>query len=388
MTRKLRIRFVLVAILALIIMQGLIIFFSAQGSYRNMVTKADSLITAINNAYPGDAGVDARYFIAVVGNNEQGNKLDMSNIRSVKKSQAKEYVRHALESQEDTGFVDTFRYHIYRDARGIRIIFLSRSHSIDALKSTVMASVVFSAVGLSMMLVLLIALSFWVTHPVKVSYDKQQQFVTSASHELGTPLTVIKADTDILQLDDPNNEWLCDIQKQTARLTEMAHRLTMLAKMDEQGNQIKRLLFPISDLAEDVAVSYQALAQTEEKKYSVMIEPDLTYSGEENMIRQLMTILLDNAFKYCPSGGCVDLSVKRVSQGIQLSVCNNTHGIESGDLSYLFDRFYRSKQATNSNKKGYGLGLSIADAIIKAHKSKIHVKVLDENKLQICAVLK
>ena len=119
-----------------------------------------------------------------------------------------------------------------------------------------------------------------------------------------------------------------------------------------------------------------------------MIEPDLTYSGEENMIRQLMTILLDNAFKCCPSGGCVDLSVKRVSQGIQLSVCNNTHGIESGDLSYLFDRFYRSKQATNSNKKGYGLGLSIADAIIKAHKSKIHVKVLDENKLQICAVLK
>lgn len=388
MTQKLRVRFVLIAILALIIMQGLIIFFSAQGSYHNMIDKADSLIAAINDAYPEDAGVDARYFIATVGNSEQGNKLDMANIHSVKKDQARKYVKIALESQEDTGFVDTFRYHIYRDAHGIRIIFLSRSHSIDAIKNTISSSVLFSAMGLSVMLLLLIAVSFWVTHPVKVSYDKQQQFVTSASHELGTPLTVIKANTDILQLDDPNNEWLCDIQKQTARLTEMTHRLTTLAKMDEQGNKIKRIVFPISDLAEDVAASYHALAQTEEKPFSVMIEPNLTYNGEENMIRQLMTILLDNAFKYCPSGGCVDLSVKKVSQGIQISVCNNTQDLETDDLSRMFDRFYRSKQATGSGKKGYGLGLSIADTIIKAHKSRIFAKVLDEDKLQIRAVLK
>lgn len=388
MTGKLRVRFVLVAVAALIVMQGLIIFFSAQRSVHNMIDKADSLIAAIHDAYPADAGVDARYFVAALGSGEKNSKLDMTNIRFIKKDRAREYIKRALDTQEDAGFVDTFRYRIYRDEQGIHLVFLERNHNIDAIRNTVASSALFSGIGLSVMLVLLVAISFWVTQPVKVCYDKQQQFVTSASHELGTPLTVIKADADILQLDDPDNEWLCDIQKQIEQLTEMTHRLTTLAKMDEQKNKIKRIVFPLSDLAEDAAMSYRALAQAEEKHFSVIIEPDLVYNGEENMIRQLMTILLDNAFKYCPSCGVVDLSVKKVSQGIQISVCNNTQGLGTDDLSRIFDRFYRAKQVTDSGKKGYGLGLSIAEAIIKAHKSKISAKVCDQDRLQIVAVLK
>ena len=387
MTGKLRVRFVLIAMLALIIMQGLIIFFTANGSYNNMIAKADSLITSIHDAYPEDSGVDARYFVATVGKELDEKQLDMTHIRSVKKDQAREYIKIALESQQDNGFVDTFRYRIYRDAQEVRIIFLSRSYSIEAVRTTVISSVVFSAAGLCVMLVFLIALSFWVTRPVKVSYEKQQQFVTSASHELGTPLTVIKANTDILQLDDPENEWLADIQKQTKRLTVMTQRLTTLAKMDEQSTKIKRIVFPVSDLAEDAVSSYKALAQTSGLPFAVSIEPNLTYNGEENMIRQLITILLDNAFKYCPGNGTIDFTLQRGSQGVMLTVSNTATNLDDADIPRLFDRFYRSGKATDSGKKGYGLGLSIADSIIKCHKSKISAK-LEENKLHISVILK
>lgn len=387
MTGKLRVRFVLIAMLALIIMQGLIIFFTANGSYNNMIAKADSLITSIHDAYPEDSGVDARYFVATVGKELDEKQLDMTHIRSVKKDQAREYIKIALESQQDNGFVDTFRYRIYRDAQGVRIVFLSRSYSIEAVRTTVISSVVFSAAGLCVMLVFLIALSFWVTRPVKISYEKQQQFVTSASHELGTPLTVIKANTDILQLDDPENEWLADIQKQTKRLTVMTQRLTTLAKMDEQSTKIKRIVFPVSDLAEDAVSSYKALAQTSGLPFAVSIEPNLTYNGEENMIRQLITILLDNAFKYCPGNGTIDFTLQRGSQGVMLTVSNTATNLDDTDIPRLFDRFYRSGKATDSGKKGYGLGLSIADSIIKCHKSKISAK-LEENKLHISVILK
>ena len=387
MTGKLRVRFVLIAMLALIIMQGLIIIFTANGSYNNMIAKADSLITSIHDAYPEDSGVDARYFVATVGKELNEKQLDMTHIRSVKRDQAREYIKIALESQQDTGFVDTFRYRIYRDAQGVRIVFLSRSYSIEAVRTTVISSVVFSAAGLCVMLVFLIALSFWVTRPVKISYEKQQQFVTSASHELGTPLTVIKANTDILQLDDPENEWLADIQKQTKRLTVMTQRLTALAKMDEQSTKIKRIVFPVSDLAEDAVSSYKALAQTSGLPFAVSIEPNLTYNGEENMIRQLMTILLDNAFKYCDKEGSIDFALKKCARGVMLTVSNSATNLDAEDIPHLFDRFYRSGKAADSGKKGYGLGLSIADSIIKCHKSKISAK-LEENKLHISVILK
>lgn len=388
MTKKLRIRFMVFSMLALLIMQCLVIFFSAQRSYGNMVSKTDALISTIKNTYPDNANVDARYFVVTINREDDTKDIDLNHISSVRYEEAQEYARTVLNGNSKIGFVDTFRYQVFKEPKGMTIIFLSRSYGFDSLRSSILSSILFSSVGMCVMFVLLLAVSYWVTHPVEAAYKKQQQFITSASHEFGTPLTVIKADTDILLSDDPDNEWLQDIGRQTARLTEMTHKLITLAKMDEQGNQVKRIPFPISDLAEDVTGSYLALAQSEQKAYSVVIEPYLTYNGEENMIRQLLTILLDNAFKYCPSGGSVDFAIKKAAQGIHISVCNSVENLDEDDLSRLFERFYRSSQARGSGKKGYGLGLSIADSIVKCHKSKITAKALEKNKIQISVVLK
>ena len=388
MTKKLRVRFIVFSMLALLIMQCLIIFFSAYRSYGNIIEKTDILINTIKNAYPENANVDARYFIVTVDRDNNTKNVDLNHISSVKYEKAQEYTKTVLNSDSEKGFVDTFRYQIFKEPKNITIIFLSRNYSFDSLRSSVFSSILFSFIGMCVMFVLLLAASYWVTRPVAVAYKKQQQFITSASHELGTPLTVIKADTDILLSDDPSNEWLQDINKQTQRLTAMTHNLITLAKLDEQGEHIKPIEFPISDLAEDVVKSYRAIAESENRIFNAKIPSSMSYNGDENLIRQLFTILLDNAFKYCPKDGVIDFHLDKSSQGVAVRVTNTTEQIGKEQLDRIFDRFYRSVNATTSSKKGHGLGLSIADSIVKNHRGKIFAKFPDENVIEITAILR
>lgn len=388
MTKKLRKRFILFSMLALLIMQSLIILFSAYRSYGNMVSKTDALIDTIQSAYPDEANVDARYFVVAIDRDDNTKRVDLSHISSVKLEKAQEYAKAALNSDSEKGFTESFRYRIFREPEGIIIIFLSRNYSLEALRNSVLSSVLFSLIGMVVMFVLLLAASYWVTRPADAAYSKQQQFVTSASHELGTPLTVIKADTDILLSDDPDNEWLQDINKQTAYLAAMTHNLIALAKLDEQGEHIREIEFPISDLAEDVVKSYRAVAETGNRVFSAKIAANISYSGDENLIRQLFTILLDNAFKYCPEDGTIVFCLDRIPQGVAVCVANTAEQIEKDQLGRLFDRFYRSGNAASSSKNGHGLGLSIAASIVRKHRGKISAKTPDENTLEITAVLR
>lgn len=363
-------------------------FFSAYRSYGNIIDKTDVLISTIKDAYPDNANVDARYFVVTIDRDSNTKNVDLDHISSVKYEKAQEYIKDVLNGDSEKGFVDTFRYQIFKEPKNITIIFLSRNYSLDSLRSSILSSIIFSFIGMFVMFGLLLAASYWVTRPVAAAYKKQQQFITSASHELGTPLTVIKADTDILLSDDPMNEWLQDINKQTARLTTMTHNLITLAKLDEQGERIKEIEFPISDLAEDVVKSYRAIAESENRVFNFTIPANMSYHGDENLIRQLFTILLDNAFKYCPKDGIIDFHLDKSSQGVVVCITNTTEQIGKEQLDRIFDRFYRSGNATSSNKKGYGLGLSIADSIVKNHRGKISAKSPDENVIEITAILR
>lgn len=388
MTKKLRIRFIIFSMLALIIMQGLIIFFSAYRSYKNIVIKADETIAEIKSSYPTSTNIDARYFVVTIDRHNNTKDIDLDHISSVKYDKAQKYAKNVLNGNSNKGFVDTFRYQVFKDTTEISIIFLSRSFSFEALKNSVLSSIFFSVIGMIVMFSLLVIASYWVTRPVSVAYKKQQQFITSASHELGTPLTIIKADTDIMLSEDPQNEWLQDINKQTLRLTSMTHNLITLAKLDERRESINPIEFPISDLAEDVAKSYRAIAERENIDFKISISPNVPYNGDENLIRQLFTILLDNAFKYCLTNGKISLNLEKNSQGIMISVKNSTEQLDDKHLDRIFDRFYRSENAIVSNKKGYGLGLSIADSIVKNHRGKIFATSPDEKVIEIIAILR
>lgn len=236
------------------------------------------------------------------------------------------------------------------------------------------------------MTAILIAVSGKVVEPIVKNRQKQKEFITSASHELKTPLTVIHADAQLLETDIGENEWLTDIIKQTNYMTEMTNRLVYLARAEEQEQNFVKIDFPISDLAEDIAVTYFAVAQSSGKKYKSDIAKNITYCGDEKAIRELMTALLDNAFKYSTSGGLITVTLASEGRGVRFAVENTVSQINPEQLASFTERFFRTD--TSDKVKGFGIGLSIAKAVAEAHKGKLTVELPKENVIKITAVLK
>ena len=234
-------------------------------------------------------------------------------------------------------------------------------------------------------MIFLVIISGKVVSPIVKNREKQKQFITSASHELKTPLTVIHADAQLLESDIGENEWLTDIIRQTDRMTEMTHRLVYLSRVEEQNEPFVKIDFPISDLAEEVAQSYRAVAQNQGKEYSVDIRKGLTCCGDEKAIRELMTALLDNAFKYSTADGHIGVKLYSDKHGLIFSVENTVSDIDSAQTKKFTERFYRSD--TSDKVKGFGIGLSIARAVAEGHKGKLSVS-LDNDVITTSALFK
>lgn len=252
----------------------------------------------------------------------------------------------------------------------------------SSFRTFVFTSAVVSITGLLAVMLLLIFLSGRIVKPFSENYEKQKQFITDAGHELKTPLTIIDADAEVLEMDIGENEWLGDIRMQTKRLAQLTNSLIQLSRMEEQP-QVEKIEFPLSDLVEETVETFHALAKTQNKNLTSRIQPMLSMKGDEKAIRQLVTILLDNAVKYSDDGGKIELTLEKQKNLIRLSVFNTAESVPKESLAHLFDRFYRADQSRNSRTGGYGLGLSIASAVAAAHKGRIQAATQDERSLLI-----
>ncbi|MGI5954903.1 sensor histidine kinase, partial [Dysosmobacter sp.] len=183
------------------------------------------------------------------------------------------------------------------------------------------------------------------------------------------------ADLDLVEPELEGNEWLQDIRCQVRRLTGLTQDLIYLSRMEEETPPIQPIEFPISDLTEEMAQSFQGLAKAQGKRLTLSIQPLLSYTGDEKAIRKLLSILLDNALKYTAEAGEAEVSLKKEGRTICLSVSNTiAQPMERELLDRLFDRFYRGDQSRSSQTGGYGLGLSIAKGIVLAHRGKIRAE--------------
>ena len=154
--------------------------------------------------------------------------------------------------------------------------------------------------------------------------------------------------------------------------------------MEEEQPRLQLIEFPLSDVVEEMVQSFAAPAQSQGKELSVTIQPMLSCTGDEKAIRQLVSILLDNALKYSPAGGRLAVKLEKQGRSIALTVSNTAAQLLDRDkLPHLFDRFYRTDQSRNSQTGGYGLGLSIARSIVLAHRGKIRAESADGNSLVI-----
>ena len=406
MIKKLQTRFILLSMSAFLLVLVVIITSINIVNWNAVVYEADELLTILSEnkgAFPTGLGgqanrlppgmspetpYESRYFSVTLDSNTGAVvQAETSRIVSVDTTQAIEYAKNVLRDGNIQGFADSFRYIIRMEDDFVRITFLDCSKTLDAFRNFLLASAGISLVGYLVVFALITFFSNRIIRPISESYEKQKRFITDAGHEIKTPLTIINADADVLAMEFGENEWLEDIQKQARRLTSLTNDLVMLSRMEEAENTMQMIEFPFSDVVSEAALSFQALAQTQEKDFQCQIQPMLTLRGNEKAIGQLVSILLDNALKYSPVNGTVSLTAEKQNRTLRLSVYNTTaNEITKESLPLLFDRFYRTDPSRSSQTGGYGIGLSVAKAIVAAHNGKIQAATEDGHSLQITAV--
>lgn len=339
---------------------------------------------------------ESRFFSVTLSSDGQIKSTRTDRISAVDSEDAAEMGKSIYKSGKETGFVGDYRFRktVTQDGN-ILIIFYDCGRSLSNVRSFLFISVVVSLICLLLVYILIAIMSKAVIRPAAEAYEKQKQFITDAGHELKTPLAIINADTDVLEMeleqpeDGSGNEWLEDIRKQTARLTELTGNLIYLAKTEEGTRDAFTFVdFPVSDVTAQEAESFKGPAQAAGKNLEMKITDGLSLNGDQKAYRQLVDIFLDNAIKYSPDGGTVHIKLKNSGRYVVLSVSNSTKDpVTKENLKHVFDRFYRTDSSHNSTTGGYGIGLSIAKSIVEAHKGKITATSPDGSKFVMTAFL-
>ncbi len=245
-------------------------------------------------------------------------------------------------------------------------------------------SIAVSVVSLLIIFVMMMIFATKIIAPIAESYEKQKRFITDAGHDIKTPITIIDADREILEMDIGDNEWLEDIKKQTKRLTKLTNDLIYLSRMEE-GTDIKELSsFSISDVCLEEADSFSAVAKTKDLEIKHNIEKSIDINGSEGDVRKLLAILFDNAVKYAKPGSEITIETKKQGRMAVVTISNVAENLTEEQSKKMFDRFYRTDNARGS-EGGFGIGLAMAQAITLSHNGKISAELSEDHVLSISA---
>ena len=330
---------------------------------------------------------ETRYFTVTVDENGEVTDCDLDRIAAVDEETAEEYTQTAQQKNKTTGFQGIYRYRVTETEDGAKYVFLDCRREISNFRTVLVTTISVSLLGLAAVFVLVVIFSRMVFRPVEESIQKQKRFITDASHELKTPLTIIDANIEVMEMESGESQWTKSTRKQIQRLSGLVQQLVTLSRLDEEKGLEEKCEFNLSEAVSECVQPYESLAQTREKNLTLNIEEDITYTGDERSIRQLAGILMDNAVKYSSENGNITLTLKKKGKKIFLEVYNDADDLPQGKLDVLFERFYRLDSSRNSGTGGSGIGLSMAKAIVQAHKGKITAENKNGRGLTITVIL-
>ena len=278
-------------------------------------------------------------------------------------------VIEAIKVGKTSGFIGSYRFLKVESNVGNLILFLNCQRELDSFESFLKNSILISFVVIVSVLILVILVSKKVIAPIQETYIKQKQFITGASHELKTPLAIISSNTDVLEMEHGDSKWTNNIHNQVERLSSLVNSLVVFSRMEEKDS-VERAQFNLTEALKSRIEDFNELANFQKKYIVTDIDSTLNYYGEKDSIVQLMDILLENAIKYAPEDSDILVCLKKNRKNAILKVSNKAD-VKKGDLSKVFDRFYRLDESRNSTIKGYGIGLSMAQLIAEKHKETI-----------------
>lgn len=320
-----------------------------------------------------------RYFTVVLDADGNAVACDISHIASLNQEQAVALAKRAVQSNHwwSRDSINDYYYMVQEEDDGSAIVACVDMYVQSQINSQVIRiTVLICGAGLLITFIIVVLLSKRAIQPEIENVKRQKEFITNASHELKTPLAVIRANTELMEMMNGESEWTQSTMRQVDRMNGLIQNLVMIARAQE--GEDKGLLEEV-DVSKSVRESvepYEALAKQDHKALKMEIEDDITMIANEARVRQLTTILVDNAFKYCDPDGEITVGLATAKKGkiVRMYVSNSYAAGGNVDYSRFFERFYRedtSHTGTNEKKGGYGIGLSMAESICRLYHGSI-----------------
>ncbi len=279
-------------------------------------------------------------------------------------------VELAFKRPYPSGKIDNVFYDKLNYDGGILLVATDMTETIQNFRLTVINTFLFMVGTYVALFIIVWFMSFKVLQPVKDTLTDQKRFISNASHELKTPLAIISANADVLgKLDD--NKWIDNIKFQTERMNMLVVDMLTLAKIDEGAVKLKKETFNLSDEIVGSTLPFDAVAFELNKTLDVNVIKNVTFKGDRESVRKIVTILLDNAVKYASVGGVIKISLTKENGKTSLTVFNTGSNIPDKESNKIFDRFYRGDNSRSRESGGSGLGLSIAKSIADSNKWRI-----------------
>lgn len=341
-----------------------------------------------------------RFFTVSFDENGQVRQQDVQEISSVTAQDAQSYAMRALGENQERGWIEGYRYKVYEitydtgqgTQQGEEVVFVDGTMNRSVARMTLFSAGAVLTASWMIIVVLVALFSRKAVKPIAESYEKQKQFITDANHELKTPLTLIMTNIDIVSAEIGENEWLKDAKSEGKRMSCLINQLGILNQMDENASKKTKNPkqsenpFNLSAVLEEIASKFISAAKEKGQKIKLHICPDITYVGDEEAIKKLIFILLDNAVKYCDEGGTIEIKLQQKRHAV-IIVENSYSEVDSVQLDKLFDRFYREDKARTASNS-FGIGLAIAKAIVNERRGEISAYRKDGETIGFKVILK
>lgn len=322
---------------------------------------------------------DSFRFFSVTLSGDEVVSQDTSHTSLINDEEAANYARAASRM---TGTLGTIRekninlsYQVSKVSKNkILVVFLDTTSYYNSSQALLSLSILLSMFGFIFFVIIVSALSGIVIRPFIRNYEKQRRFITNAGHELKTPLAIISANTELQELMTGENEWTKSTNDQVARLTTLINSLVALSRLEEQPDIVLQDV-DFSYITEDAAEDFKGPVVRDGKSFVMDITPDIHVKAEEKSLFELVTLLVDNANKYCDPEGTVTVrlhQIGRTRKRARLEVSNTYKDGKDVDYSKFFERFYCIEESHNNREhKGFGIGLSMAQSMVKLFKGRI-----------------
>ncbi len=392
MIKKMKLKFIMIAGIAVVVVLFIVLgLVNGINYYNNLYESYQTLEVILDNEgflpasqsevwmhdiiFTEDSQFEERYFYAIVDGDDSIIMMNMDFIASLKQEDVDKLVKKVMKRDDYRGLIrmgkTTYCYMRRRNENGFYdLAVLNFTPRMMASHNLLRFSL---TVGLASLLLFILIISIAARkaiEPMANNIQAQKQFITNASHELKTPLAVISANVEVIEMMEGKNEWTESTLKQVSRMSELISRLVVLSRLQEK-EQITLSDVDFSEVAEEAVQEYGAVICTDGKNLEKNLEKGLHVLADRSGLRELVSILTDNAAKYCDDKGTVRVNLTRKGKTAVLTVANDYADGAGVDYSRFFERFYREDQSHNSEKKGFGIGLSMAESITEMFRGKI-----------------